>query len=177
MMAKTIKITRSPIANRHEVSNILSSIFAIELLKPGRELWIVSPWISDIEILDNTAGNFSSIVPTFERRQIKLSEIIRELVNKGCKVHIVFRPIDTNRYFLQNLNDIKEKLELKEIEMNEVHEKGLLSESFYLEGSMNFTYNGVHINIEKISFTLEREEIQQAFFQFRRTYIGGENGN
>ena len=35
----------------------------------------------------------------------------------------------------------------------DLHEKGLLTPDFYLEGSMNLTYSGVHINQEKVELS------------------------
>ena len=41
---------------RNEVRELLQSIFVSELLRPSKEIWLVSPWLSDIEVVDDTAA-------------------------------------------------------------------------------------------------------------------------
>ena len=46
--------------SRAEIRELLEGIFVAELLVPSESIWLVSPWISDIDILDNRCGQFSS---------------------------------------------------------------------------------------------------------------------
>ena len=60
-------LTATPAA-RAELWTLLSSLAVAELMSPSPELWIVSPWISDIPIVDDTAGRFRAINPSGKSR-------------------------------------------------------------------------------------------------------------
>ena len=42
--------------------SILSAALLSELVFPGDSLWVVSGWITDVEIVDNTQGTFDAIL-------------------------------------------------------------------------------------------------------------------
>ena len=42
---------------RNEARELLQSIFVAELIRPSRDLWIVSPWLNDIVVIADTAHN------------------------------------------------------------------------------------------------------------------------
>lgn len=43
--------------SRAEIREMLEGIFVAELLVPSDSLWLVSPWITDIDILDNALAS------------------------------------------------------------------------------------------------------------------------
>ena len=58
---------------------------------------------------------------------------------------------------------------------DKLHEKGILTPLFYVEGSMNITYSGVMLNNEKVIFHSGDEKdvrarIQNAFLEFDRRW-------
>ena len=55
-----------------QIPVLLQALFSAELLVPSRRLWLVSPWISDIPILDNTAAGFSMLGPLWGRSWVRL---------------------------------------------------------------------------------------------------------
>ena len=53
-----------------QLPDLLQTILVAELIAPSQCLWLVSPWISDIPVVDNTANTFlaleaSCIAPKF----------------------------------------------------------------------------------------------------------------
>ena len=48
---------------RYEIPDLLQTIFAALLLSPSRNLWLVSPWISDIPVLDNRTDEIRQAIP------------------------------------------------------------------------------------------------------------------
>src|SRR4051812_11953197 len=84
--------------------DLVQSAFAAELLAPSRPLWISSPWISNLELLDNSGRQFSGLVGSWPPRSIRLVEIITALLQRGGKVVIVTRDVDINRPFLTELH-------------------------------------------------------------------------
>jgi len=112
---------------------------------------MVSPWISDIAVLENGAGEFRSLVPDWERVPIRLSQFLVYLAEHQCNVYVVTRPSQHNQVFLQILQDrLPKRGSLVNIRHSPlVHEKGLLaSDLFFLSGSFNFTFYGVSLNEE-----------------------------
>ena len=47
-----------------------------------------------------------------------------------------------------------------------LHSKGLLTDRFYLDGSMNLTESGVHLNDETIALSYEQSDIALARIHF-----------
>ena len=45
------QIIRSSSTSNAEIRELLQGIFTAELLCPSKQLWLVSPWLSDIELL------------------------------------------------------------------------------------------------------------------------------
>lgn len=138
------------IRNWHSTSvlrKLISSLFAAEIISPSEELWVVSPWISDISILDNSAGEFSAIVPSWDYSKISLSKVISYLSEQGTAVYIITRNDEWSQSFLRAVGG---KANVCSREDKFIHEKGVLARhDFYLEGSFNFTFSGVTLNKEK----------------------------
>jgi hypothetical protein len=137
----------------------------------------VSPWITDIDILDNRAGEFSSLVPEWGLRRIRLSEIFARLMQQSC-VHIVTRPDTHNDPFVQKMRDLSRASDSPEhlaVSVREtLHLKGLLGQDYYLSGSMNLTYNGVEVNHEGVRLDRTPESISQARIHFVENYGVGQ---
>ena len=45
------------------IKELLQSMFIGELLQTGQEIWLVSPWISNVVLIDNRTGNFDTLNP------------------------------------------------------------------------------------------------------------------
>ena len=46
------------------LKELMQNIFVAELLNPSQKLvWIVSPWVSDVPLIDNRGGNFDIVNP------------------------------------------------------------------------------------------------------------------
>ncbi len=146
-----------------QIPDLLQTIFASELICPSRTIWLVSPWISDIPILENSANQFLSLEPTMSGGRVRLVEVLIKIMSMGTKLYLVTRPDSHNSDFINSLkSNIGEgKEHLKIIQAEELHEKGLLGDDYYLAGSMNFTYNGITLNQESIHFTTDPHSVAQ----------------
>lgn len=85
------------------IRDVLQSLFAAELLRPSRRLWIGFGWISDIEILDNEARQFAALQPDWPAAPIRLASVIEALANKGCDVVVLIRDHINNRGFIERM--------------------------------------------------------------------------
>lgn len=136
--------------NTRHLCDLLQSLFAAELLRPSRELWLVSAWVSDISLLDNTGGQFSTLAPEWPRTRIRLTQMLLHLARRGCRVRVATSTAEHNRSFVDAIRQGFKSIDgdLRLYESATLHEKGLLGAGFYLAGSFNFTHFGISINEE-----------------------------
>src|SRR5262245_49060058 len=78
-------IRKSKAQSAGEVLDLLGALFSAELISPSICLWLVSPWISDVDIIDNTAGTYPAL-SRYGRRPVRLAEILVTLAGEGTRV-------------------------------------------------------------------------------------------
>lgn len=134
------------------VRDLFQTLFAAELLSPSSKLWLFFAWISDVEILDNTARRFAAIEPDWPAAPIRLSQVLGALLARGTQVRLVIREHGHNEYFIARLQTLKERFgdQLKWVVERDFHAKGLLGDDYFLSGSMNLTFNGISVNGEHL---------------------------
>lgn len=178
MTFKSRRIFKTASSSQHEITELLQFIFVSEILAPGEKIWLVTPWISNVPVLDNRSGLFSSLDPTWEHRFVRLNEILVRLITLGSVVVIVTRPDDHCKNFIQRL---KEDLEISggsdklTVEWRqELHTKGILTTKALLTGSMNLTNNGLNLLDEQVTFDIDTRNIAQGRINFD-SYLCGSN--
>ena len=65
------------------VRDLFQSLFSAELIHPSQTLWFFFAWISDVEILDNSARQFSALEPDWPAAQIAGTEGVTESWSTG----------------------------------------------------------------------------------------------
>ena len=174
----TRSIYKSSWQCRYEAREIIEGIFAAEWIRPSRCLWFVSPWISDIAVLDNRAAAFETLSHEWGQRPIRLAEFLAHNMTRGTIVVVATRPDGHNDYFLDTLREaaddsgVTDQLIVPPRE-EDLHEKGILGDSFHLGGSMNLTYHGVEINEESLQFTTETRLVAEVRLRYYKRW-GGE---
>lgn len=151
------------------LAQLLSSVLASELLWPSKHLWLVSPWIGDIPILDNSTGAYGTVVPEWERATVRLSQVLIYLAGQGTKIVVALRAQDPNNAAFQAALSEAQTANPQQIQIfsaSHLHEKGMLGDGFYLRGSFNFTWSGVQINEEMVSFVTDASQIAAAHIDF-----------
>ncbi len=162
---------------RNEVRELLQSIFVAELIRPSKELWLVSPWLSDIEVIDDTAGAFASIVGDALSTSLTLSAALVCLAEAGTRVRVVTRPGDSQDFrnaLNRRLAHSPHKDQVTLCTVETLHTKGLVGDDYRVMGSMNFTFNGIRINDEIIRFDRSAEAIARIRLAFEQQY--GDSG-
>ena len=141
----------------------LQSLFVAELILPSSRIWISSPWINDIDLIDNTARQFGSLVPSWPASWIRMSDVLSALLDRGSEIVIIANYDPHNEEFLSRIRLLKESHpgRVHVIQTADVHEKGILSDNFTLDGSMNFTYRGVNINQEYLGYRCDPEIVHE----------------
>lgn len=156
------------------IPDLLETIFAAELVAPSRCLWIVSPWISDVAVLDNGAYAYLSVEPSWPQGPVRLVRVLHKLLDLGSEVVVATRPIPSNEGFIRALRngyDTNPRLLVRTAE--ELHTKGFLGDSFYLSGSMNLTIRGITINEEAVEYTTDPVVVAENRLEFRGRWGGG----
>lgn len=161
-------IVKTAASARDEVRDLLESLFALELLAPGEEIWLVSPWITDLPLLDNRAGGYSGLDPGWPKRFLSLAELLAFALktNDRTRLRIVTRPGDHTARFcerLRNLASLDGNADRLFIDgtRSELHTKGLVTTRFVLNGSMNFTHNGIAVLDEAVHLETDPARIAQ----------------
>ena len=151
----------------NQLRRLLESLFALELLSPSPELYLYSPWISNIGLLDNRSGRFRSIIPFAEEIMYKVSDVLELLAKKGSRIRIIARPNDSRTEAPIGLLD-HENIEVKR--SPNFHEKSITCNNFFFRGSMNLTYFGTHINDEHIEVADDAVVIAKALLEAKERW-------
>lgn len=170
----TRRIFRSSATSQNEIREVLEALFAAEILSPSRCLWVVSPWISDVELLDNRTGRYSSLVPSWSRRQIRLTEVLSYCLKNGTHLMLASRDGIHSRRVLQSLSDFAAShgiaSQINVVWNEDLHLKGILSDDYFLSGSMNLTRNGIEVLEETITIETAASAVESARIAFLKNY-------
>lgn len=160
-------IRKSTAQSAGEVLDLLGALFAAELVAPSRCLWLVSPWISDVEMVDNQAGTFPAFT-RFGRRRIRLAEILCTLATCGTHVAIGTTADRHNDAFLHRMDVLAKDLRVEHAITTDIdptgalHSKALTGDDYALTGSMNITYNGINLREEHVDLRTDPDFVAQA---------------
>lgn len=146
---------------RQALVDVLSSCLLTELLTPSQPLWLISAWISDIEVLDNAGGAFDAFAPDWPRGPVRLSAVLRRIVDLGGSLFVGMCADPHNDTFVDRLQAIH-RLAPSRVRWAiapELHQKCLCGERFALRGSMNFTWNGLNANEEQMTLSTVPAEV------------------
>jgi hypothetical protein len=160
-------IRKSRAQSAGEAFDLLNALFAAELIEPSRCLWLVSPWISDVEIIDNSTGTYP-VLGRYGRRPVRLAETLVALAAEGGHVVVATTSDSLNDTFLRRLTMLSRDLDVEEVisvrvdASRELHTKALTGDDYALAGSMNITYNGIYIREEQVELKTDVEYVAQA---------------
>lgn len=154
------------------IQELMQTMFVAEVLKPGEDIWIVSPWISNVVLIDNRSGNFDALNPEWGRREIRLADVLVTLMSHGTKAHIVTRDESSNDSFRTRITDLAGEHDLEDSLSEHIHDKlhtkGILLSRCLLMGSMNLTYSGMTINDEWVEFSHDPADLARTRLEFAR---------
>lgn len=154
---------------------IVQALLAADLLDPPRHLWIVSPWVTDVPVLDNSAGGFAILAPDWDHAPIRLSLVLARLLACGTTVRLAVRGDGLSDAFvaaLRRQTSVSAADSLGVYYADTLHEKGLLSDHYYLRGSFNLTHSGLNSNEEAATLHTAPAEIAEAQMAFVQRWEG-----
>ncbi|TDW18960.1 phospholipase D-like domain-containing protein DpdK [Kribbella kalugense] len=165
------RITTTGLGHTRVLNDLLQNLFITELLVPSGQLWVLSPWISDIDVIDNTAGQFKTVLPGLPARHIRFTEVLVELARRGSDVRVVTRDAESNTAVWQRLEDRSGLSARPVVKIRpNLHDKGIVGDRFHIQGSMNFTFHGQAVNDEGVTLTSDPHEIASARIAYNAKY-------
>lgn len=172
-------IRRSRLTSSVEVGQLLQTLMIAELVAPSTCLWLVSPWISDIGVVDNSTLSYEDLNDAWGPREVRLSEVLLARARRGAALVVATRLNEPhNRPFLNTIRgafgqaDLNREPHLIVADDDLLHEKGIAGDTFYLSGSMNLTYTGIHIGSELVALDLDPVEVARARRSFYERFGG-----
>ncbi len=154
------------------VADMLQIALAIELLSPSRRVWLVSPWVADLPVLDNRGGAFMAVGPGWPLRYVTLIEVIEVLLARGSTLTVVTRDEPSNAYFCSQMRQLEETYpsRCRLLIDPQVHEKGVVTDHAFLTGSMNYTFSGQSTNRELLTLETDAASVNQAQLELAGRY-------
>lgn len=156
------------------IRDVLAAALLSELCAPGKEFWLVSGWVSDVRVIDNSTGQYDCLLGDEPPASLTLSNFLGELSKRGTRVHLALRSVDHNKEFVDKLKRAcaTDALDLHYSE--DLHEKMLVGWDWILTGSMNFTWMGTQINEERMEFLYDKVEAARQRLELGARWIGGQ---
>lgn len=160
------QIFKSAITAPNAVREALGMCFAQELLLPSPRLVLVAPWISNIAIFDNRMGQYDGLNPAWDRREIRLVDVLVAIACNNTVVDLRVRKDPHNQLFKPRLfgalGDAGVKDRCLWSESPTLHTKSLLTDRIVVGGSMNFTENGIALNDETVWISFDARKVALA---------------
>ena len=156
------------------VRDLFQSLLIAELIYPSPKLWLFFAWISDVEIIDNSAREFAALEPDWPAAPIRLSQVLRALLARGVAIRLVIRADGHNDYFIARLQTLKARYgdQIKWTVEKSFHAKGLLGADYFLSGSMNLTLNGISINGEHLVLRTDPAAVAEQSIELESRWEG-----
>jgi hypothetical protein len=172
-------IRKGSTTSARETTDFLSSIFVRELINPSSCLWIVSPWITDIPLIDNRFGSFP-FLDFLGRKRITMSQVLIELVRRDSQIVVGTRVDPKNFRFLESLRKHQTEFDnrivlFEQDESERLHDKAMCGDDFLISGSMNFTFAGAILNQENIRLDTDPQIISETRIDLSERFGGDLN--
>lgn len=161
-------------AQSRAVRDLFQSLLVAELINPSPKLWLFFAWISDVDIIDNSAREFAALEPDWPAAPIRLSQVLRALLARGVEIRLVIRADGHNDYFIARLQTLKARYgeQIKWTVEKSFHAKGLLGADYFLSGSMNLTLNGISINGEHLVLRTDPAAVAEQLIELESRWEG-----
>ena len=134
-------------------------------------VYFSSPWMSNFILFENPFGEFGVLfTDTGDHPEFRFADFLKMLSQYRPVRLIVVKNPTSNKFITHLDQDDYPDLKVRFAPDTE-HGKGILTPNFYIEGSMNLTYSGVHLRDEKVVFHPKvgnEEKLNLAFLQFNR---------
>ena len=160
---------------------LLQNLCVAEALHPTGEVYLVSPWTRNVDLIENRAGEFDWVDADWPRGSVRLLDWIRTLCVRGAQVRILQGDSASGHSFNAGVHRLQQELPVDALqirttgplsEANANHAKAVLTPNFALTGSMNISDPGLEMHVEHLDIRLnsnrEYPEIRRQFTELWR---------
>lgn len=152
-------------------NSLLAAVLMAEIISPGDDLWVISGWISDVEVIDNSQCAFDAVLGDTPSTNCRLSQALTLIAAAGARINVVTRPGPHNEAFVGRLRSmIRDERRLHVVLDPDIHEKTICGRDWMLTGSMNFTVNGLGSSKEQVTYTVDGRGVAQAHLDFAQQW-------
>lgn len=154
------------------IRDLLQTLFVCELLRPSSPLWFYFAWVSDIDIIDNTARQFASLFPDWPAAPIRLSTVLDAILSRGGTINVMLRDVPHNESFIRRLELLRTRHggAINWLANTAFHEKGMAGVDYVLEGSMNLTFSGMNVNNERLTLRCDPATVAERHITLRELW-------
>jgi phosphatidylserine/phosphatidylglycerophosphate/cardiolipin synthase-like enzyme len=156
-----------------KIDAILATALLAELMTPSPHLWLVSPWIGDVDAIDNRSAAYDAVFSDPSNRIYTLAEVLGRITQAGSRLSVVTRPDRFNNSFLSRLERQARTGAVHVVKEADVHEKTFCGENWLITGSMNFTFRGMTVNDEVSSYRVDQQMAATARLEFQGRFGAG----
>lgn len=135
----------APQAPSHVVRALCQSVLGAELLSPGQRFWMAVRRVGNVPLIDNRANAFRHLEPYWPQAEIRLLSVLEKLLGEGVDVRVLTEADRSNDSFageFQGMLSEPVSDSYREVSSWESVQEGLMSSSFYLEGTLRFSRHG-----------------------------------
>ena len=153
-----------------QLADTLTSLLALELMGPGGRVYLISPRLGDMVLIDSPFGQFRSLMPELGQTELRLSGVLGTLASRGTTVRVLYRSgdIHTNTFIARLSPDVKRR------RLDRLDERGLVSERFYLRGSLEFDLGGVSAGDESVEISTDPSDVSRALLDAEQLWMRAE---
>lgn len=156
------------------IGDVLTAALISELCAPSQEFWLVTGWVTDIAVIENSIRQFDAVLGADPRSTLSLSEVFALLTQQGTHVHVAVRDDPHNLTFTDRLSRSCGGERLHLYSSSDLHEKIMIGWTWTLKGSMNFTWHGTQRNEEALDFEVDPANAARQRLEVRTRWIGGQ---
>jgi hypothetical protein len=111
-----------------------------------------------MRVLASPFGQFRALMPELGRSELRLGDVLDILAARGSAVRVLYRAGDTQtEAFVARLAPQVERRSVPQLD-----ERGLITERFYLRGSLEFDIGGVGAGSESVEVSTDPADVSMA---------------
>lgn len=147
-----------------QVAICVSSLFALELLRPDRTIYLNTAMPGNAPVLWNDLGQFTALFPDQDHSRLTLATVLSLLTERGTRVHLVYTA--DHRVDEGFLSVLSPRILYRKA--CPVRNLGIFTESFCLYGSLSFANFGVDVVSDRVELSTEAGEVHRALLVARQ---------
>lgn len=165
-MSERRPLMRGDPNHQREFAELVQIVAAAELLRPSRRLWLAASELANSPILDNRAGAFSSLEPTWSERWIGAFELFARNLALGGEIVVVTSPESTRR--LEMSFPANPRLFVRTLPLGAA--TGIAGDGYWLTGKLAWLPAGVAVVEEGVFFENGATAGERAATVFAQSY-------